>query len=71
MILFLTYSFIVCFLETTVCGWWGAVILFVDPNQVVNTNLFDRLPYKLVKKYLIIYFYIVKIIVNARTVVND
>ena len=51
---------------------YGAVLSFVfDPIQVVNTNPFGRLLYILVKRYSVIHLYVVKIISNTRTTVNN
>ena len=44
---------------------------FMGPNQVVNRNPVGRLLYILVKEYFVIYFYVVKIISNTRSAVNN
>ena len=44
---------------------------FIDPNQVVGTNPVGWLLYNFVKKYLVIYSYIVKIISKTRTALNN
>ena len=50
----------------------GTVLsLFYGSKIVVDTNLVGQLPYNLVKKHFVIYFYILKTIINTRAAVDN